>query len=85
VSLAISGALLFALYRTINMAAVGHALQAARPLWLLVTVSIIGPITVVRALRFLTIAPAAALPGLGEALRLTVVAAALNAFMPGKS
>jgi uncharacterized protein (TIRG00374 family) len=43
------------------------------------------PITVLRAFRFFWVAPAGALPGVGEALRLTLAATALNVFLPAKS
>jgi uncharacterized protein (TIRG00374 family) len=45
----------------------------------------IVPITVLRAIRFLWVAPKGALPGLGEALRLTFAASALNVFLPLKA
>lgn len=85
VSLAVSGALLVALYRSLDLRLVGQTLLGADPVWLVVSVGIIVPITVLRAMRFFWVAPAGALPGVGEALRLTLAAAALNVFLPAKS
>ena len=64
---------------------IGDALLSADPLWLVVSVGMILPITVLRAIRFFWVAPAGALPGIGEALRLTLVASALNVFVPAKA
>jgi glycosyltransferase 2 family protein len=81
----VSGLLLFGLYRTIDIRQVGVALLRADRLWLLVSVGMIVPITLLRALRFFWIAPAGALPGRFEALRLTLIASALNVVLPAKS
>lgn len=85
VSLAVSGTLLVALYRSMNIQLIGAALRGADGVWLVIALSVIVPITVLRAIRFYWVAPPGALPGIGEALRLTVVATALNVFMPAKS
>jgi len=85
VSLAISGALLIGLYRSMDLRLVGAALRGADRVWLVIAVGMIAPITVLRAIRFRWVAPAGALPGVGEALRLTLVATALNAFLPAKA
>ena len=45
----------------------------------------IVPITYLRGVRFYWVAPAGALPGIGEAFRLTLVASALNVFVPAKA
>ena len=84
-SVGVSTALLVFLYRSIDMRMVGQALQRADPLWVVVSLSMIVPITLLRAVRFYWVAPAGALTGLGEALRLTLVASALNVFVPGKA
>jgi hypothetical protein len=68
-----------------NIQLIGAALRGADKVWLVIALSVIVPITVLRAIRFFWVAPAGALPGIGEALRLTVVATALNVFMPAKS
>jgi uncharacterized protein (TIRG00374 family) len=85
VGLAVSGALLVALYRSIDFQLVGDALLGADRMWLAISIGMIVPITVLRAIRFFWVAPAGALPSIGEALRLTLSASALNVFMPAKS
>ena len=85
VSAAASGALLIGLYRTIDVRLIGEALLKADRVWLLISIGMILPITVLRAIRFLWVAPAGALPNLAEALRLTFVASALNVFVPAKA
>lgn len=84
-SVAVSVALLFALYRSLDIRLIGEALLKSDPLWLVVSVGLIVPITVLRALRFLWVAPPGALPGLAEATRLTLAASALNVFVPLKA
>src|SRR5688500_8449381 len=71
ISLLASAVLLAVLYRSMDLRLIGDALLRAGPLWLLLSVAAILPITVLRAARFLWVAPPGALPGLGEALRLT--------------
>lgn len=82
--LAVSGALLVGLYRILDVRLIGEALLKADRVWLAVSVSMILLITVLRAIRFFWVAPAGALPGLGEALRLTLVSSAINVFAPAK-
>ncbi len=81
----VSGALLVALYRSVDFRLIGRALLGADRLWLAISIGMIVPITILRAYRFYWVAPAGTLPGIGEALRLTLTASALNAFMPAKS
>ena len=85
VSLAVSTALLIGLYRSVDFRLVGAALRGVDVPWLLVSLSMIVPITLLRAVRFLLVAPPGTLPGFGEALRLTLVSSALNVFLPAKS
>jgi uncharacterized protein (TIRG00374 family) len=85
VSLLVSGVLLTVLYRSLDVRLVGQTLLGADPVWLVVSVGMILPITVLRAVRFFWVAPPGALPGVGEALRLTLAATALNVFLPAKS
>lgn len=85
VGLAVSGALLVALYRSIDFQSVRGALLGADRWWLIISIGMIVPITVLRAFRFYWVAPAGTLPGIGEALRLTLTASSLNAFMPAKA
>jgi uncharacterized membrane protein YbhN (UPF0104 family) len=84
-ALLVSGALLVVLYRTLDMRLVGQALLRVDPAWLVLSVGMIVPITFLRAVRFFWVAPPGALPGVGEAFRLTLVASGLNVFMPAKT
>jgi hypothetical protein len=84
-SVGVSTALLIVLYRNLDVRLIGLALLRADGFWLVVSIGMILPITVLRALRFLWVAPAGALPGVGEALRLTLVASSLNIVMPAKA
>jgi uncharacterized protein (TIRG00374 family) len=84
-SVLVSGGLLFVLYRTLNLRQVGEALLAADRLWLVISIGMIVPITALRAIRFFWVAPAGALPGIGEAFKLTLVSSALNVFVPAKA
>jgi len=85
VSLIASGLLLGFLYSRLDVRLIAQALLRADRLWLAISISIILPITLLRAARFLWVAPAGALTGIGEALRLTLVASALNLFAPAKA
>lgn len=85
VSLGVSGALLVGLYRSMDVRLIGETLLRADRVWLVISIGMILPITVLRAIRFFWVAPTGALPGVGEALRLTLVASALNAFVPAKA
>lgn len=85
VSLTVSGALLVTLYRSLDLRLVGQALLHVDRTWLVISVGMILPITYLRALRFYWVAPAGALPSAGEAFRLTLVASALNVFVPAKA
>jgi uncharacterized protein (TIRG00374 family) len=84
-SLLVSGGLLYLLYRTLNLRQIGDALLTADRVWLVVSISMILPITLLRAMRFFWVAPAGALPGIGEAFKLTLVSSALNVFVPAKA
>ena len=84
-SLLVSGGLIYLLYRTLNLRQVGEALLTADRLWLVISIGMILPITALRAIRFFWVAPAGALPGIGEAFKLTLVSAALNVFVPAKA
>jgi uncharacterized protein (TIRG00374 family) len=85
VSLVVSGVLLVVLYRGLDVRLVGQTLLGAHLVWLVFSVGLILPITALRAIRFYWVAPAGALPSIGEALRLTLAATALNVFLPAKS
>lgn len=85
ISLVVSGALLIGLYRSLNFRLILETLRGVDRVWLVVSMGMIVPITILRAVRFLWVAPAGALPGIVEALRLTLVASALNVFLPAKT
>jgi len=85
IGLVASAALLAVLYRGLDIRLIGATLARANPLWLLVSVLLILPITFLRGLRFYWVAPRGALPSVTEAFRLTVVSSALNVFLPAKS
>ena len=70
-SVLVSAGLLALLYRSIDIRAVGDSLRQANGPWLVFSLSMIIPITLLRALRFLWVSPVGAINGFGEALRLT--------------
>lgn len=80
-----SAALLAALYRNVDIRLIVRELRGVDKPWLIVSVGMIVPITLLRAIRFYQVAPPGSLPGIAEALRLTLVASAANVFMPAKS
>jgi len=84
-SLAMSAALLAALYRAVDVRLIVRELRGVDTAWLIVSVGMIVPITLLRAIRFYRVAPPGAVPGVAEALRLTLVSSAANVFMPAKS
>ena len=84
-SLLISGVLLVVLYRSMDVHLIGEALLRADAFWLVISVGTILPITVMRAIRLFWVAPVGALPGMREALRLTLVASSLNLVVPAKA
>jgi uncharacterized protein (TIRG00374 family) len=85
VSVIVSSALLVTLYRSLDVHLVAQALLHADRTWLVISVGMILPITYLRAVRFYWVAPVGALPSVGEAFRLTLVASALNVFVPAKA
>ena len=80
----VSGALLVGALRQSRRAHGGRDAAQGESLWLVASVGLILPITVLRAIRFFWVAPPGALPGVGEALRLTLAASALNMVVPGQ-
>ena len=83
-SIAASAGLLFLLYQSMDPRRIWEALRAADGTWVAISVGMIAPITVLRAIRFYWIAPVGALPGIAEALRLTLLSSAVNVFVPAK-
>ena|SRR5688572_7868929 len=84
-SVVVSGLLLVGLYRAVDVRLIGAALMRADRVWLVISIGMILPITVLRAIRFYWVAPPGGLPGVGEALRLTLVASAVNVVAPAKA
>ena len=84
-SLALSAAILAALYRSIDVRLIVRDLRSVDRAWLVISVGMIVPITVLRAIRFYLVAPRETMRGIGEALRLTLVSSAANVFLPAKS
>ena len=84
-SLALSVAILAALYRSIDVRLIVRDLRSVDRAWLVISVGMIVPITVLRAIRFYLVAPRGTTRGIGEALRLTLVSSAANVFLPAKS
>ena len=85
VSLALSAAILAALYRSIDVRLIVRDLRSVDKVWLVISVGMIVPITVLRAIRFYLVAPPGTMRGIGEAIRLTLVSSAANVFLPAKS
>ncbi len=83
--LAASAILLALVYRNLDVRLVAATIARANAVWLVASVAMILPITFLRAVRFFWVAPAGALPGITEALRLTLVSSALNVFVPAKA
>jgi uncharacterized protein (TIRG00374 family) len=81
----VSGLLMAALYRSLDIREIGSTLLGADPMWLATSIGVILPISVLRAVRFFLVAPVGALPGLLEALRLTLVSSAANLVLPAKA
>jgi uncharacterized protein (TIRG00374 family) len=84
-SIIISVVLFYGLYRNLDVQAVIRALGAANTGALALAITMTVPITALMALRLFWVAPDGSIPSLGEATRLTLVAAAANVFMPAKS
>lgn len=83
-TMGISVALLYMLYRSIDARRVATALAGVDPGWLVLAIGLLVPITVLRAMRFRWLLPQA-LPHLWEAVRLLLVASAFNMFLPAKT
>lgn len=84
-TLGVSGALLYVLYDSMDIRGIGRVLREADAVWLAVSLGMLIPITVMRASRFRWLAPTGSVPGLGDAVRITLVASAVNVFLPAKA
>lgn len=84
-SLGLSVLLLYILYRSIDLRTVGRVLGGASPMWVVISMSVLLPITFARALRFLWLLPVKAREGIVDAIALTVVSSAVNTLLPAKA
>ena len=86
-SAAISVAILFFLYRKLDLGAIFEVLLTSSPLWLLISVSLIIPITMANALRFKWASPSGTSDrslSYIDAFAMTVISIAMNLFLPAK-
>jgi glycosyltransferase 2 family protein len=84
VTLAISLLILAAIYYKIDIARLGRVLANADPNYLLLSLAMVVPLTMLTAWRLQILAPARAHIGLAEATRLILVASVLNMILPSK-
>jgi uncharacterized protein (TIRG00374 family) len=84
IGLGVSLIILVATLMKLDLRQAGTVLAAADPWLCVMSVSMIVVLTVLTAARFLWIAPPGSMPGLGEAVRLTLVASGLNLIVPAK-
>jgi uncharacterized protein (TIRG00374 family) len=84
-SILCSGLLLMVLYQSLDLPAVGRALRQVDPWRLALAIGLIAPITVLRALRFRWLNASGSVGTVAEAVRITLVASALNVFLPAKT
>ncbi|HYD64650.1 lysylphosphatidylglycerol synthase transmembrane domain-containing protein [Azospirillum sp.] len=82
VHIAVGLLILAALYAQVDPGAVAGSLARSSPLWLAAGLAVSVPITVVMALRFTLLFPAGRGIGLGEAVRLVLIAGTLNLILP---
>ncbi len=83
-SLAVSLGLLALIYFKIDLQALGNTFRQSSPFWMLVSSSMVVPLTSLTAWRLQQLAPRQAGLGLGEATRLTLAASVLNMVLPSK-
>lgn len=83
-TLAISLLILTAIYYKIDIARLGAVLANADLFWLVVSLAMVVPLTLVTAWRLQILAPARAQLDLAEATRLILVASVLNLILPSK-
>ena len=77
-------ALLALIYAQIDAAALGRLLLASNPLWLAAALGLVVPLTALTAWRLSLLVPRAGRLGVGEAVRLTLIAGVLNMVLPSK-
>lgn len=81
----ISAFLLYFVYRKVDVRNVLSTLQGAQWAWLALSVTLVGLILLLRALRFRWLLPTSATLGVGDAVRIMLVAGAFNVFLPAKT
>ncbi len=84
IGLGVSAVVLVLVMRKIDLGAATTVIAASDPTLVVLSCALILPIVYLTALRFLWIVPPGSLPGAFEALRLTLVANALNLLLPAK-
>ena len=83
-SVVVSAAILWLVYRKLNFGAIVKVFASADVMWLVLSVGMIVPITILGAIRFRWVASLRTDPGWTDAFALTVIANALNLFLPAK-
>ncbi len=81
---AVSAAILFLVYRKLDRHAIVEVLASADVTWLVLSVGMIVPITLLNAVRFRWVASLENAPSYTDAVALTVISNALNLFLPAK-
>lgn len=84
VSLAISLGLLALIYWKIDFRQLGPVFAGSHPWWMLASLAMVVPLTMLTARRFQQLAPPEARIGFGEANRLILSASVLNLILPSK-
>jgi len=84
VSLAISLTLLAFIYAQIDLDALAEVFRDSDPLWMLISLAMVVPLTSLTVWRLQQLAPRQVAMGLGEATRLTLAASVLNMVLPSK-
>jgi uncharacterized protein (TIRG00374 family) len=84
VTLAISLLILAVIYYKIDIVRLGAVLANTHPLYLILSLAMVVPLTIFTAARLQMLAPARARIGLAEATRLILVASVLNMVLPSK-
>ena len=84
ISVAISFAILFFLYRKLDLGAIFEVLSTSSPMWLSISISLIIPVTMANALRFKWASTSDRSLSYIDAFALTVISIAMNLFLPAK-
>jgi uncharacterized protein (TIRG00374 family) len=84
ISLVVSVAILCVLYRKMDLVSIWEVLRTSSPVWLLISMGMIIPITIANALRFRWVSSGENKTSYIDALAMTVVSIAMNLFLPAK-